>query len=112
MKEKIALKINGELELFSSVLVIGQWGFCVSLNSQEIQSKDKWVCENVTTQITGQLQLLHCTCGPLVMTSLSYKYHNVSLLLSTIILVKIDELDLGLQYHITAVSTCTTSSTD
>ena len=42
----LALRNNGELGSFSSVVVIGQRGFCESLNWREIQSKNKSVCEN------------------------------------------------------------------
>ena len=49
--EMLAPRNNGELESFSSVLVIGQRNFCGSLNWREIQSKNKSVCENAVRRI-------------------------------------------------------------
>ena len=47
----LALRNNGELESFSSALLISQRGVGGSLNWRKIQSKNKLVCENAVTRV-------------------------------------------------------------
>ena len=49
--EMLSLRNNGDLESFSSVLIIELQSFCGSLNWREIQSKNISVCENAVTLI-------------------------------------------------------------
>ena len=60
----VALRNNGELESFSSVLVIGQRGFCGSLNWREIQSKNKSVIGQLHPPSYGLPTTCMAICRP------------------------------------------------